>query len=684
MRDSIIIAVAGHVKHGKTSLTKLLTGMELNRHPEEQRRGLTITAGHAVLRLPDGKTAFFIDLPGHKEFLHNAIRGLWGIDAAILVIAADEGVMPQTREHLLLLGILGVPRLIVVLTKTDRIDSELLMMAMEETKDILARSAYKNAPIIQVSSVSQTGKERLIKAIEQLFPTLPTPELDQPFVMAIDHVLHKEGMGTVVTGSVTSGSLRVGDTIEIYPQGIHDNVRSIQAGGRPQDMAKEGMRVGLNLAKTRLSEVKAGDVIGPPSTLPQGRFLNVELYAATHAKTEDFIKPIGTNTTVKLFAGTQTLICKLILIDKDELLPGEKGLAQLRLSSPMAILPFSPFVILSLSSQTILGGGRILEISERKWRQRWSANGSLLNTLARGDLKDVIPALFASKPLHIFKINELAMASGYPERIVRNTLAELKSTSKAIEIGDGFYSKSRFEEIQRNILETVQQYHLVNPNHHGIPLETLRTRFGELPHNLFEFSLSHLIAKNKLKKHEHYISLAEFKQKLTKNIETVMQAVLSMAEKSWIMPITFHSALMELKASQKDMREALRQLTKQGDLIRIYKSKNGEREEYITPNALTYIKNKLIEYFQHNQQLTIEDAKNLFPLGRRIINILDYLDSISFTLLDKRNMVRILYPHFKINLQDKSNNPASFTINQTTSSKELKANEDVNNIPKIN
>lgn len=651
MRDSIMIAVAGHVKHGKTSLTKLLTGMELNRHPEEQRRGLTITAGHAVLRLPNGKTAFFIDLPGHKEFMHNAIRGLWGIDAAILVIAADEGVMPQTREHLALLSILGVSRLIIALTKTDRVDEELLMMAVEETKDLLAQSVYKNAPVIQVSSATTIGREELTATVSQLFETLPAPALDRPFVMAVDHVFHKEGMGTIVTGSVTSGSLKVGDRIEIYPRGMHDHVRNIQAGGRPQDTAKTGMRVGLNLAKTRLNDVKEGDVIGIPFMLPRGKFLNVKLYMANTGLAAHLMKPIRTNTAVKLFVGTQALSCKLVLLDKTELLPGEKALAQLRLASPVSIMPFSPFVVLSLSPQIILGGGRILEVSERKWRQRWNANGSILKILSTGNLHEIILALVAAKPLSILKTEDIAIASGYPERVVRKAITELKNTSKLIAMGDGFYSLSRFKHIQKNIIDTVKQYHLVNPDYNGLPLETLHTKFSELPDNLFEFAISSLVTTNKLKKQAHYISLEGFKPKLTNDIENIMQAVLAIAEKSWIMPITLHSTWQEIKTSEKNIREALKHLIQKRQLIRTYKSKNGEREEYITPEALAYIKNKLVEYFATTKQLTIEDAKNLLPIGRRIINILDYLDSISFTLLDKQNMVRILYPHLKTTLQ---------------------------------
>lgn len=264
MRNSIIIAVAGHVKHGKTSLVKALTGAELNRHPEEKRRGLTINPGHAVFEVRPGKKAFMIDLPGHHEYIRNAIRGIWGIDAAILVVAADEGVMPQTREHLSILKVLGVQRVIVALTKADRVDEDLLVMAEEEVSDLLEATPYKNAQIIPFSSLTGLGKIELTVAVEGLFQSLPPPDLDRPFMMAIDHVFYKDGHGTVVTGSITSGTISINDEVEIYPLGIRDKVRLIQSGHEAMETVTAGMRAGVNLSATRHYQIEPGCLLGVP------------------------------------------------------------------------------------------------------------------------------------------------------------------------------------------------------------------------------------------------------------------------------------------------------------------------------------------------------------------------------------------------------------------------------------
>lgn len=639
MRNSIIIAVAGHVKHGKTSLVKLLTGVELNRHPEERRRGITITPGHAVLRFLDNRTAFFVDLPGHKEFLHNTIRGLWGIDAAILVIAADEGVMPQTREHLAILQLLGVSRLICVITKVDRMEQELLELAMEETADLLRTTPYAAAPVIQVSSITMQGREELMNTIKYLFDILPAPDSEQPFILAVDHILHKEGHGLVVTGSVSSGSLTQEDIVEIQPLGIKDRVRSIQAGGRPQSQIHAGMRAGLNLAILRTKDVMTGCIVCSPGTLPKGRFLNVELYTLNESR------PIKSYMEAQLFVGTLRTHCKVILMDIDALNANERGLAQLRIETAIAIPPNSPFILTSLHQNDLLCGGRVLEISERKWRKRWNEHGVLLQTLARGDLSEIILALMRFNPLSVLTPERLVILSGYPLRLIKERLKQLCSTKAVRPVGDGYFLSTAFDAIQNSLYEAVLKHHAKHSEQEGMARETLRTQFAHLPLVLFDAAINSLTTTNRLEYKAGLILQKGFRPEFNKQIENIMQIVLETAKKSWIMPITLHSILQTINASETELRNAFNILTRQNKLIRIYKSKMGEREEYLTPEALQYIKNRLTDFFKTNDKLTIEDAKNIFPIGRRIINILDYLDSISFTLFDKNQMKRILYPH---------------------------------------
>ncbi len=654
MRDSIVIAVAGHVKHGKTSIVKLLTGMELNRHLEERRRGITITPGHAVLRFPDNKTAFLIDLPGHKEFLHNTIRGLWGIDAAILVIAADEGVMPQTREHLAILQLLGVSRLICAITKIDRIDKELLNLAMEEAAELLKTTTYAAAPIIQVSSITMQGREELTNTIRYLFDILQAPDLEQPFVLAIDHILHKEGHGLVVTGTVSSGSLTQEDTIEIQPLGIRDRVRAIQAGGRLQSHIYAGMRAGLNLATLRTKDIMAGCIVSTPDTLPKGRFLNVELYIPNG------MTSIKSYMVARLFIGTLHTSCKVVLLNTDSLKANERGLAQLRLETACAIPPNSPFVLISLGSNDLLGGGRVLEISERKWRKRWNEHGALLQTLATGDLSEIVLALMRFNPLTVLTQQRIAILSGYPLRIIKECLNQLCSVKIIRPVGNGYFLSTAFDAIKNSIYETVLRHHAIHSEQEGMASETLRTQFTHLPIVLFDAAINDLIATARLEFRAGVILQKGFRPKFNRQMEHLMHLILKAAESSWIMPITFHAILQTLTVPEKDLKEAFRILTKQTKLIKIYKNKSGEREEYLTPDALQYIQAKLIDYFKSNNKLTIEKAKELFPIGRRIINILDYLDSISFTLFDKIKMERILYPHFTYN----STSPSTSIINQ--------------------
>ncbi|MEZ0328741.1 MAG: selenocysteine-specific translation elongation factor [Dissulfuribacterales bacterium] len=639
MRDSIIIAVAGHVKHGKTSLVKLLTGSELNRHPDEQRRGITITPGHAVLRLSDGKTVFFIDLPGHKEFLHNTIRGLWGIDAAILVIAANEGVMPQTREHLNILQLLGVARLICVITKIDCVEQELLELAMVEAAELLKSTPYTTSPILQVSSITLKGREGLMNSIRYLFDILPTPDLEQPFVLAIDHILHKKGHGLVVTGSVSSGTLTQEDVIEIQPLGIRDRVRAIQAGGRLQSQIYAGMRAGLNLASLHANDIATGYIACTPDTLPKGRFLNVELYTPAQ------IPSIKSYMTAKLFIGTMQTNCKIILMNTDWLHANERGLAQLRLETAIAIPTNSPFVLVSLHKNELLSGGRVLEISNRKWRKRWNEHGNLLQTLATGDLLEIIPTLMHFNPLTVLTTEKISILSGYPLRIVKDHLMQLCFSNTIRPVGNGYFLSTAFDAIQNSIYETVLRHHATYSEQEGIALETLRAQFAHLPIMLFEEAINGLITTTRLDCKNGLVLQRGFNPKFNRQFKELMQLILKTAEKSWIMPITLHGILKTLPVSEVEITNAFNVLTRQNKLIKIYKSKMGKREEYLTPKALEYIKDTITNFFRHNKELTMEDAKKLFPIGRRIINILDYLDSISFTLFDKKQMKRIQYPH---------------------------------------
>ncbi|MGB9711779.1 selenocysteine-specific translation elongation factor [Dissulfurimicrobium hydrothermale] len=639
MRNSIIIAVMGHVKHGKTSLVRTLTGAELNRHPEEKRRGLTINPGHAVLRLSCGREIFFVDLPGHQEYLHNAIRGLWGIDAAILVVAADEGVMPQTREHLSIVRLLGIPKVIVALTKTDRVDDELLVMAEEETRGLIFTSPYKNARMIRFSSRTGLGKDELINAVEDVFNRLPSPDPDRPFMMAIDHVFYKDGHGTVVTGSITSGIIGVDDEVEIYPSGIKDRIRLIQAGHETKKAVTAGMRAGINLSGIRHYQIKPGDLLGTPGKICLGRFINTELHVQ-----DDIKRPIKNNSAVRLFLGTKSYICKIVIIERrDAIMPGEKALVQLRLREQAAALPFSPFIVSGLSPEEVLGGGRVLEMTNRKWRTRHQEGLDLLDALARGCIEEIIIALLKARPLSVITLDEFAISSGYPIRLVINAILSLYKDNKIIKISNGFYLYKRFHILKKTAADEIRAYHKLYPANDGMPIEMLRARFKDLPVQLIDTLIADMILRRTIKKTDNFLSLAGFKPQLGADIKVLTKKVMAIAEKSSIMPVTFHSMLDLLKIDEKQLSDAIRYLIKQGMLVRVYKNRGGNREEFMTPDALDIIKERVAQHILKNGRLTLEDAKGLFPLGRRIINILDYLDSISFTL-NKGNAGRVLYP----------------------------------------
>lgn len=370
---------------------------------------------------------------------------------------------------------------------------------------------------------------------------------------------------------------------------------------------------------------------------------------------EGIKRPVKNYSAARLFLGAKAFICKLILIEKDVVLPGEKALAQLRLEEPAAAMPFSPFIVLSLSPEEVIGGGRILEITNRKWRARHREAYDFLNILAKGQIEVVIMALLDAKPLSIITLEEFAISSGHPKRLVTNAVSCLLKAGKILQISKGYYSSERFEALKKAMAHEVSAYHKAHPDQEGMPIERFRASFNDLPSQLVDLLLTDMALRHtdqpsscppslrRVFKKGGLLVMEGFKPRLGDDAKTLTEAVMSIAEKSSIMPITFHGMLKELEVDEKRLGEAVRYLIKQGRLIRIYKSRGGNREEFMTPEALDIIKEGVAQHILKNGRLTLEDAKGLFPLGRRIINILDYLDSISFTL-NKGQAGRILYP----------------------------------------
>ncbi|MBU1902662.1 MAG: selenocysteine-specific translation elongation factor, partial [Proteobacteria bacterium] len=362
MDKFVTVGIAGHVDHGKTSLVKAMTGIDTDRLQEEKRRGLSIESGIAPMGLSSGESVALVDVPGHTDFLKNTIRGLSGVDAAVLVVAADDGVMPQTREHIEILRFFGAETGFVVLNKADLVDEETLDLAELEVRELLEGSFLENSPIIPFSAVDRRGLDEIRTEIECLVEASPGKDVQAPFRLWIDQVKSFSGFGTVVSGTVASGKLVVNNPVQILPSGIETRARSLESHHHKINQVAAGQRAGVNLHKISANEVSRGMVLAEPGFITPGYILNVDIQALGSAKSS-----IKNRQRVKLYLGTSVTNALVVLMDKENLAPGEEGLAQLRLMKPVVAIPGDPFVICPLNIQSIMGGGRALEITWEKY-----------------------------------------------------------------------------------------------------------------------------------------------------------------------------------------------------------------------------------------------------------------------------------------------------------------------------
>ena len=373
------IGTAGHIDHGKSTLVKALTGIDPDRLAEEKERGMTIDLGFAWLMLPGGREVSIVDVPGHEGFIKNMLAGVGGIDAALLVVAADEGVMPQTREHLAILDLLRVPRGVVALTKADLVDEDWIEMVREEVEEVLLPTTLAGSAIIPLSAYTGQGLPELVSELERLLDEAQERQNIARPRLPIDRVFTMTGFGTVVTGTLLDGILRTGQEVEALPQGIKTRIRALQTHRHAVETAHPGSRVAINLANVPRSDLQRGDVI----TLP-GQFQPTMLIDARVQLLPDAARPLGHNTLVDFYTGSQEVPASVRLLDRDELQPGERAWAQLRLSRPAVMARRDRFILRIPSPGMTVGGGEVIDTHPRYHRRLQAAVLSRLETLERG------------------------------------------------------------------------------------------------------------------------------------------------------------------------------------------------------------------------------------------------------------------------------------------------------------
>ena len=497
----IIIGTAGHIDHGKTALVKALTGIDADRLQEEKRRGITIDIGFAHLELatPNGEPLRlgFVDVPGHERFVRNMLAGIGGIDLVLFVVAADEGIKPQTREHFEICRLLQVPRGITVLTKADAVDAETLGVARLELKEFLRGSFLDvaSAPLVAVSAKTGAGIEQLKRELARVAAEAPVKDSSARFRLPIDRVFTMKGFGTVITGTLISGAVRKEMELEIFPQKQRARVRGVQVHGVAGEVALAGERTALNLAGPRISTetLARGMTLAEPGVFEPTQRVDVSLSLLSSAKA------LRNGARVHFHAYTAEAIAQVTLHDAHQLLPGATTFARLKLAEPALLLPGDRFIVRQFSPVITIGGGVVLDATPLPAGKREKSSEGFLRILAQGNASQVLTARVARRG-HQGLTREQAIAeTGWTSALLDNTVREIVDGNSVVKIGNALIDSAAFEQLALATLQTINDFHSKNPLSPGMSKEELRDRLGlSVPSQIFASLLESLIGEGKL------------------------------------------------------------------------------------------------------------------------------------------------------------------------------------------
>lgn len=632
----LILGTAGHIDHGKTSLVKALTGIDTDRLKEEKARGITIELGFAHLELP-GRLCFgIVDVPGHEKFVRTMVAGVGGMDLVMLVIAADEGIMPQTREHLDILRLLGVKSGLVALTKRDTVEKEWLELVTEEVRDFVAGSFLEDAPIVAVSSRNGEGLEELKLQLSLLAQQAVEKRREGPFRLPVDRVFTVPGFGTVVTGTLLSGEITVGDELELLPSGREGRVRGIQAHGVKGDKGQAGQRLAVNLQGIDLNQVHRGDVITPRGAFQATRTVDVRLDYLPSAPRE-----LKHRATVRLHSATYEVPAQVILLDRDTLQPGESAYAQLRLKEPALLLSGDSYILRAFSPQITVGGGSTLDPFPPRRRRRNDEALQLLEAFGAADQQRTIQLIISQSLLSGITFDDLLIRSGFPRKAVETTLTTLLSAGEIVQMAREprlFLAKAAVETLKRGLLQELTTFLTVNPLKEGMGKEELKTRLPKRSDERFFTPLLTALEKDGLiVPDRELVRLAGQAARPVAAVDGLGNKIAAFIAEGGIEPPTIKEITERFRCDEKTVRDNLALLIRNGQLVRI------SADLFYSAAALDGLREKLVALLREKTEITPPEYREQTGLSRKfLIPLLEHFDSEKVTIRvgDKRVLRR--------------------------------------------
>lgn len=635
---NIIVGTAGHIDHGKTTLIKALTGRNTDRWEEEQRRGITIDLGFTYFDLKNGDRVGIIDVPGHEKFINNMVAGVVGMDLVLLVVAADEGIMPQTREHMDILGLLGIKKSILVINKCDLVDEEWLELVEEEIQEELEGTFLEGAPVVKVSAATGQGLDELTDTIQQLMSdevvakdtqTIPRLPIDRAFTLS--------GFGTIITGTLISGTITREDVLEMYPIGKECKIRNIQVHGQNQDKCYAGQRVAINLSNVKKKEIRRGCVLAPKNSMKNTDLLDVKLKVL-----EDSMRILTNHERLHLYTGTSEILCRAVLLDKEQIGPGEEGLVQLRLEEEIAVKRGDRFVVRFYSPMETIGGGIVLEPNPVR-KKRFDAQAiEELKKKESGSLGDVMELQIKEHGDTMITLAELAKVMAHSVDELKEYLEELEESGTifVFPMKKDTYLWHRDSEfaVRQKIEETLQKYHSEHPYRYGMKKAEIHNTFlKKIKPNIFDAYIERMTEENVYGRREEYLSLPGY--------EVPKDAMYLQTEK--LIEDTFEKAGYDFvrfseiyfgKIPRQTAEDVVLMMIDEGKVLRI------NEEMFTMKHLMDEAKEKIQNHLKEENLITIAQVRDMFSTSRKSAKpILEYMDSIKVTKKTGGESERVAY-----------------------------------------
>ena len=620
----IVVGTAGHIDHGKTTLVQTLTGINTDRLKEEKKRGISIELGFAPLTLPNGQKLSIVDVPGHERFIRHMLAGAFGIDIVLLIIAADEGIMPQTREHMDIIELLGIEKGIVVLTKSDMVDEEWIILMAEEIKEYLADGRLKDMQIIPVSTVNKMGLTDLLTALESMCAQVEERTVFGLVRMPIDRVFSIAGFGTVVTGTLWSGQMQVGESLELLPEKRTVKIRTLEVHNEKVNIAYAGQRVAVNLQGINLEDIKRGFWLASPGALTPSYRVNVKLQLLKSS-----VRTIKNWNRVRFHLGTEEAMGRVVLLDRDELSPGSEAYAQIVLEKPIVGYKGDPFILRYYSPVSTIGGGIVIDPNAPKQKR---FNEEVLDDLMikeEGTLYDLLHHELEKSSEGGLTLAQLTKKTGSTEESVKQELQVLIDDEKVVAFKEGeYFSLTILQQIRDKIIDALRAYHSAFPLRPGYSKEDMRSRYYSfMEGKTFNTVIKYWEQAGFITNKNSFLSVKGFEPEPKAAGKNAIKQIMQLMNEQKYLPPSLENVQKELDLSERDFQEIIAYLTSaKEELIRI------NQEMLFSREAIEEGKELLKSYFENHKELSLAEARDLFATSRKyMLPLLEYYDRIRFT-----------------------------------------------------